>query len=70
MNGENKQPREVHNETLACCGGRKCVFARIFEDGSVELSDNDPEAGSVGILKMKPESAARLVELLSKRSSG
>jgi hypothetical protein len=70
MSGETKELKEVHAETLACCGGKKCVKARLFEDGSVELFDDDPEAGSVGTIKMRPEAAARLVELLSKRSSG
>jgi hypothetical protein len=56
-------PREVHRERL-CCGYSKCVEAVIFDDGSVELTDNDVEAGSVGTIKMRPEAVARLVELL------
>lgn len=59
-------PRAVHEEEL-CCGHRKCPTVRVFEDGSVELTDDDPAIGSVGTVKMRPESAARLVELLSVR---
>jgi hypothetical protein len=46
------------------CSYRKCCpTVRIFEDGSVELTDNDPEAGSVGTIKMRPEVAARFAAL-------
>lgn len=54
----------VHRETL-CCGFRRCPVVEVFDDGSVELSDDDAEAGSVGTIKLRPEAAARLVELLS-----
>ena len=53
----------VHEETM-CCGYKKCVKTTIFEDGSVVLSDDDIEAGSVGTIKLRPEVAARLKELL------
>ncbi len=56
----------VHKETF-CCGYKKCPEATIFEDGSVELTDNDAEIGSVGTVKLRPEAAARLVELLTKK---
>jgi hypothetical protein len=59
-------PKLVHQETF-CCGFRKCVIAKIFDDGSVTLSDDDVEAGSVGTIKIRPEAADRLLELLSTR---
>jgi hypothetical protein len=58
-------PRKVHEETLACCNYRKCPVVHVYEDGSVELTDDDTEAGSVGTIKLRPEAAARLLELLS-----
>lgn len=57
--------KKVHEETLRCCGYRKCPTVAVFEDGSVELTDNDAEIGSIGTIKMRPEVAARLVEILS-----
>ena len=59
------QSNEVHRETLSCCGFRKCVEVVILDDGSVTLTDDDTEAGSVGTIKLRPEAAARLVELLT-----
>lgn len=53
----------IHEETM-CCGYKKCPTVRVFEDGSVELSDDDGEAGSVGVVKMKPEVAKRLAEII------
>jgi hypothetical protein len=50
-----------------CCGYRKCVEAVFFDDGSVELTDDDAESGSIGTIKLRPEAAARLVEVLSSR---
>ena len=55
----------IHAEEM-CCGYKKCPKVTIFEDGSVELSDDDPEAGSVGTVKLRPESANRLAELIAK----
>ena len=52
----------IHEETM-CCGGRRCPTVRIFEDGSVELTDDDTEAGSIGIIKLRPEQLDRLAEL-------
>lgn len=60
------QPREIHREMM-CCGWKRCPVVKIFEDGSIELSDNDAEAGSVGTIKLRPEAAQRLVELVGKR---
>ena len=54
----------IHQETM-CCGYRKCPTVKVFDDGSVELSDNDAELGSVGTVKLRPEAAARLIEVLS-----
>ena len=59
------QPREVHRETLMCSYRKCCPTVRLFEDGSVELTDDDPVVGSVGTIKMRPESAARFVALLA-----
>jgi hypothetical protein len=60
------QPREVHREVI-CCGYRRCPSVRVFDDGSAELTDDDTEAGSVGTIKLRPEAAARLSELLANR---
>ena len=56
----------IHQETM-CCGFKRCPTVKVFDDGSVELSDNDSEIGSVGTIKIRPEAAERLVELLSAR---
>jgi hypothetical protein len=37
----------------------------MFDDGSVTLTDDDAEAGSVGTIKLRPEVAERLVRLLT-----
>lgn len=57
-------PEMIHQETL-CCGGKRCPIVKVFEDGSITLSDDDVEAGSVGTIKLQPEAAARLAELAS-----
>jgi hypothetical protein len=49
-----------------CCGYKRCPAVSVFEDGSVELSDDDQEFGSVGTIKLRPEAANRLVELLTR----
>lgn len=56
-------PKVVHEETM-CCGYKRCPTVRVFEDGSAELTDDDPEVGSVGTIKLRPEVADRLVEVL------
>lgn len=61
-------PKVIHQETM-CCGYRKCPVIKLFDDGSIELSDNDPEIGSVGTIKIRPESATRLLELLAARKT-
>jgi len=48
-----------------CCGYKKCPTIKVFDDGSIEISDNDAEIGSVGTIKLRPEAAKRLVELHS-----
>lgn len=61
-------PKLIHQETM-CCGYKRCPELKIFEDGSVELSDNDEEIGSVGTLKLRPEVMSRLVEIYSQRKT-
>ena len=55
-------PRKIYQETF-CCGFKKCVEATFFDNGSIELTDDDAESGSVGTIKLRPEAVARLVEL-------
>lgn len=73
------QPNKVHEEVLCEqdpappdgptapeCGYKKCCPAvKLFDDGSVELTDADAEAGSVGTIKLRPEAAERLARLLT-----
>ena len=59
-------PKLIHQETM-CCGFRRCVAVKLFDDGSIELSDDDVEQGSVGTIKLKPEVARRLAELVSEQ---
>lgn len=55
-------PKPIHKETM-CCGFKRCPTVTLFDDGSIELSDDDVEAGSVGAIKLRPEVVDRLVEL-------
>jgi len=57
----------IHQETLMCGWKKCCPTVKLFEDGSVELSDDDAEIGSVGTIKLRPEAVARLVELASSK---
>ena len=57
-------PSLIHEETF-CCGYSKCPSVKLFDDGSVELTDDDAEAGSAGTIKLRPEAAERLVRLLT-----
>jgi hypothetical protein len=57
--------RKIYEETLQCGFKRCCPTVHVFDDGSVELSDDDTEAGSVGTIKIRPEAAQRLLKLLS-----
>jgi hypothetical protein len=59
-------PKIIHQETM-CCGFKRCPVIKMFDDGSIEISDNDPDNDSVGTIKLRPEVAARLADLLPKR---
>lgn len=61
-------PKMVHEETLMCGFKRCCPTVKVFDDGSIELSDDDTELGSVGTIRLRPEVVARLTELLTKKS--
>jgi hypothetical protein len=54
----------VHEEQI-CCGYKRCPVVRVFDDGSVELTDDDAETGSVGTVKLRPAAAAHLIEVLT-----
>lgn len=56
-------------EILECNYRRCCPVVEVFDDGSVVLSDDDAEAGSVGTIKLRPEVTARLVELITSTAS-
>jgi hypothetical protein len=56
----------IHEEQI-CCGYKRCPVVRILDDGSVELTDDDTEAGSVGTIRLRPAAAAHLVEVLSQK---
>lgn len=58
------ESNKIHEEEL-CCGYARCPVVKIFDDGSVELTDDDAEGGSVGTIKLRPEVAARLAEILT-----
>jgi hypothetical protein len=62
------EKRKVREEMLFCTYKKCCPTVTIFDDGSAELSDNDPEIGSVGTIKLRPEVAARLAELLHQKA--
>ncbi len=55
--------KPIHEEEM-CCGYKKCPTVKLFEDGSVELTDDDAEGGSVGTIKLHPEVAKRLVQII------
>jgi hypothetical protein len=59
-------PKLIHQETM-CCGYKNCPTIKVFEDGSMELTDNDSEKGSVGTIKLAPEQVDRLMELKAKK---
>jgi hypothetical protein len=61
-------PKIIHQETM-CCGYRKCTVVKMLDDGSIELTDDDVEGGSGGTIKLRPEAAARLAELLASRKA-
>lgn len=55
-------PKIIHQETM-CCGRRRCPVVKLFDDGSMRISDDDTEQGSIGDIKLEPEQVARIVEL-------
>lgn len=59
--------RKVLEEKLSCSYAKCCPTITVFDDGSVELTDDDPEAGSVGTIKLRPEVADRLRDLLAQK---
>lgn len=61
--------REVVHEETICCGFKRCPVIRVFNDGSMELSDDDTETGSVGTIKLRSEAVDRLTEVLRARSA-
>lgn len=61
-------PKLVHQETM-CCGYKKCPVVKVFDDGSIHISDNDPDLDSVGNIKLRPEAAKRLLELVAQLTS-
>lgn len=59
-------PKTIYQETM-CCGYKRCPTVKLLDDGSIEISDDDAEGGSIGTIKIRPEAADRLLELLSER---
>lgn len=59
-------PKMIHQETM-CCGYKRCPVVSVFDDGSVTIFDDDTENDSVGTIKIRPEAADRLLELLNTR---
>lgn len=59
-------PKMIHQETM-CCGYKRCPTVKVFDDGSMEISDDDTQKGSVGVIKLAPEQIERLVELRAAR---
>lgn len=59
-------PKLVHQETM-CCGRKRCPTVKVFDDGSMEISDDDSEIGSVGTIKLRLEVVERLAELSRKK---
>ena len=57
---------KVHEEVLMCGYKRCCPTVKVFDDGSMEISDDDPKIGSVGTIKLTPEAVARLIEIARK----
>lgn len=56
----------IHQETM-CCGYKRCPTVKVFEDGSMELTDDDVEGGSTGTIRLAPEQVDRLIELKASR---
>jgi hypothetical protein len=64
---KEKPMRKLFEETLQCGYKKCCPTVAVFDDGSIELSDDDTETGSVGTIKIRPEAVARLDEILANR---
>ena len=60
------EPKKVHEETM-CCGYARCAKVTFFDDGSVILTDDDIDGGSVGTIKLRPEQVTRLAEIFGKK---
>jgi len=58
---------KIHEEVL-CCGYKRCPTVKVFEDGSMELTDDDSSKGSVGTIKLEADQVARLVEIATKKA--
>lgn len=56
----------VHQETM-CCGYKKCPTVTVFKDGSMSITDNDEEKGSVGTIRLAPEQVGRLAEIAAQK---
>jgi hypothetical protein len=61
-------PKKIHQETM-CCGSKRCPTVTLFDDGSMEIFDNDAQKNSVGNIKLDPDQVSRLVELANKKSA-
>lgn len=59
-------PKIIHQETI-CCGFKRCPTVKVFEDGSIEISDDDAELGSVGTIKLTSEQAFRIAALVTEQ---
>jgi len=59
-------PKLIHQETM-CCGYKRCPTVKVFEDGSIEIADDDAEFGSVGTIKIRAEAVERLRAILAER---
>ena len=54
---------KIHQETL--CGYKKCCpTVTLFDDGSMQITDNDSKNGSVGDIKFDADQVRRLRELI------
>lgn len=56
-------PKLIDQEKL-CCNRKRCPTLKRFDDGSVELSDDDAEIGSVGTIKMQADQVDLMIEKL------
>lgn len=59
-------PKVIHQETM--CGYKRCCpVVKYFEDGSIEISDDDSKNGSIGVIKFDPEQAKQFKKSLLAR---